>query len=89
MQFTTVNSKLIDSELLNFKDLKDPFKIVTNILSLNFDDLKDPFKLDANMLRKCSIGTVWPEKNRQYLWKLPKNDGTRKMIDFVTFAKIA
>ena len=58
MQFTTVNSKLIDSELLNFKDLKDPFKIVTNILSLNFDDLKDPFKLDANMLRKCSIGTV-------------------------------
>ena len=55
-------------EMLNFNRLaccmswkglvKDPFKIVTNILSLNFDDLKDPFKLDANMLRKCSIGTV-------------------------------
>ena len=32
---------------------------------------------------------VLPEKNRQMSIKLPKNEITRKMIDFDTFTKIA
>ena len=31
---------------------------------------------------------VWPEKVAKCLLKLPKNDFTKKMIDFDTFAKI-
>ena len=33
--------------------------------------------------------SVWPEKNHQMSLKVPKNDFTRKMIDFDTFTKIA
>ena len=35
------------------------------------------------------LGAVWPEKIAKCLKKLPKNDFTRKMIDFYTFTKIA
>ena len=40
-------------------------------------------------LNELGIPPVWSEKIARCLLKLPKNDGTRKMIDFNIFTKIA
>ena len=43
----------------------------------------------GGQLDALTLDAVWPEKNRQMSIKLPKNDFTKKMIDFDTFIKIA
>ena len=40
-------------------------------------------------LGSVDMWPVWPEKIAKCLQKLPKNDFTRKMIDFDPFTKIA
>ena len=45
---------------------------------------------DTNVvIYDCRLLTVWPENIAKCLLKLPKNDFTRKIIDFDTFKKIA
>ena len=53
---------------------------------------RGPILWGGGGLTLCVVGAlhpVWPDKNCQMSIKLPKNDFTRKMIDFETFTKIA
>ena len=47
------------------------------------------YKLCYDLKMVNNLQSVWPEKISKCLQKLPKNDFTRKMIDFDTLTKIA
>ena len=55
----------------------------------NYVVKRDPGGDKGEMLKTVRLETVRPEKNRKCLLKLPKNDITRKIMDFDTFTKIA
>ena len=42
----------------------------------------------CSSIEMAGLSSVWPDKYRQMCIKVPKNDFTRKMMDFDTISKI-